>query len=73
MVNRLLKPSSAIGDNANPIETNKKYEDVSNNPKNTKQKYCTTVCFFHLSMFKFITKLNIDKCLKHTPMLRKIR
>ena len=28
MVNRLCKPFSAIEDKVNPIETNKKYEDV---------------------------------------------
>ena len=73
MVNRLCKPSSAIEDKVNPIETNKKYEDVTTIQKILNKSITLRFVFFIYLCFKFITKLNIDKYLKHSPMLRKIR
>ncbi len=73
MVNRLCKPSSAIDDMVNPIETNKKYEDVTTIQKILNKSIALRFVFFIYLCFKFITNLNIDKSLKYTPMLRKIR
>lgn len=73
MVNRLRKPSSAIEDMVNPIETNKKYEDVAIIHKILNKSIALRFVFFIYLCFKFITNLNIDKSLKYTPMLRKIR
>ena len=55
IVNKLFKPSSEIGDNANPIELNKKYEDVAtshtNNPINKNLSFTNFIFSF---LFSFI-------------------
>ena len=46
MVNRLINPSFAIGDKANPIETNKKYEDVTTIQKILNKSIALRFVFF---------------------------
>ena len=68
MVNRLINPSFAMGDKANPIETNKKYEDVGTIHKILNKSILLRFIFSIHLCFKFNTKLNIDGCFKPAHM-----